>query len=337
MPKTSTTSDAPTTNAPVTPDAPTTALATTQPSALAAPAHADPDIAALAERLPSKHAMNLLKLSRPSPEAIATALAGLPDAEREQMNDMIDRLQGGSDFRPTLVKVYHGTGNDPVRPEKLPPGNFYSAGSVDLDSKLTVAVLRVWDARVLWPPKDSDTKQPVCSSHDSVTGTVFGECKTCPNAKKKYADGGCTPQIVAWFIDKSMTGIYELSFSKTSMQSGRALKTIVGTDRRPWYRWMNITAVPRVDGDRRWYVTQCAPVQDAKVPANTVTSDALRAVLQQLATSLDIDVYYRRLEAQYTGGQGRSDSAGDLPAAGAGKELAADTSDADFGGANTGL
>jgi len=309
----------------------TTSTAIT-PVAPANIAHADPGIQALLNSLPAAHHRGITKLSRPTADEVDAAINALPVAERTAVTELVERLRGGDEFRPTVVKLYQGIGSDAARPAKQLPGSFYSMGSVDLGSELNIAVLKIWDTRVLWPPTDADSKNPICMSADGKSGNKYGACDTCPNSKKKYTEGGCMPQFTMWFVDQGFTGIYEHQFSKTAYNMGKSLKQIVQADAHPWNRWIKLFAKEQTKGDKRWFISSGIPVSDTKNPTNEKTTDAIRNVFKLLEASLELDVYYPKLVRQYAPSTEGGDVAGDV-----GSPLKADLTDADFGGANKNL
>lgn len=335
----------------VTPEAPAPVaaapvVAAAAPAALAtvAPLSADPVMAALLAQLPEIHRARASAMTRPTGAEFEQAVAKTSPEQQESLLSLIERMAPNKPgvhlseeaFAPTIVKVYHGVGNDASRPAKLLPGSFYSSTSRDLSEKMTVAILAFSNGRTLWPEKDAESKNPICSSGDGLNGTKYGSCATCPSMKLMYTQGGCTPQYTFWFIDREATGIYELSFSKTSYSAGKALARIVKDSARPWDRWIELASVAKVNGDKKWYLIQGTPVQDIKVPANEATSPALRGVFGLLNRSLELESYYPRLARQYS----RSTDDESAPPAGsntAGKPLGADVSDGDFGGADTSL
>lgn len=320
-----------------------TALATTATAAMAT-VDADPAMTALLASLPEVHRAKVAKMVRPTGEEFNKAALATTGEQQERLLDLIERMSPNKPgvhlstegFAPTMVKLYHGVGKDETRPAKLVPGSFYSTTSRDLTEKMTVAVLGYFDGRTLWPPKDAESSSPVCYSNDGLNGSKYGACNTCPSLKLPYNKGGCTPQFNFWFIDKDLTGIFELSFSKTSYSAGKALARILKDSRRPWDRWIEVQSVPRVEGDKQWFVIKATPVQDSKNPANNETSKPLREVFSLLSRSLDLEAYYPRLSRQYN--RPADEVNEPAPAAGgAGKPLSADTNDGDFGGANTTL
>lgn len=314
------------------------ALATTQPAAVAA---LEPALAGL----PEMHRVKAAKIVRPTTQEFEAAVQLVAADQREKLVELIERMSSDKPgvhrsqegFAPTLVKLYHGVGNDESRPAKLVPGNFYSSTSRDLTDKMVVAILGFSDGRTLWPPKDAESNQPVCSSHDGVNGSKYGACASCPSKALPYTKGGCTPQFNFWFIDQEATGIYELVFSKTSYKAGQALARTVSDSRRAWDRWIEFASVARTEGDKKWFVVKASPISDPKVPANNETSKELRSVFSLFNRALELGTLYPRLARQYTRQGDEGGAAPEAAPTGAGSALKADTSDGDFGGANPGL
>lgn len=289
------------------------------------------------EALPEKHRANLARVIQPTTAEFSAAVKLVGPTFQPPLLDLVERMSpdkpgshlSNDGFQPTTVKLYQGIGKDETRPAKLLPGAFYSTTSRDLSEKMVVAVLGFFDGRTLWPPKDAGTNAPVCYSLDGLAGSKYGACETCPSKKLAYTQGGCTPQFTFWFIDQAMTGVYELTFSKTSYKAGQGLARMLRDSARPWNRWVELSSNAREEGDKRWFVIKAGLLQD-KNPANVDVSPDLRAVFALLNRALDVGTYYPRLSRQY----GKTDNATE---GNAGQELTADISATDLGGANTGL
>lgn len=280
----------------------------------------------LAERLPARYREDVLFLERPSPESLMNLVDALPEEIQAPMRDMMrktrPRKKGmnttNEGFSPTELRLYQGTGNDPIRPAKLPPGEFYSTDSKARGSSITGVVLGIYQGRTLWPPREQGGggggKAPLCHSLDRLEGSRYGSCLSCPNADKPYNDGGCTRDVVVWFMDEDASGIFELRFSKTSLGAGEALLKILQKGDNIWDRWITFETQERTEKDRRWYVIKATPVSDLKNPENNNTNLELHDVYDALASVLLADVYYPKLAVVYD----RSKTSTDSPVNGGG-------------------
>lgn len=266
----------------------------------------------LAERVPLSKRDDVLMSSRPSPSQLMDLVSALPAGAQESMADLVRKTnpkkQGAHGsrmgFRPTAVKLYQGTGNDPVRPPKMSSGEFYSADSRVLGEKLDIAILGFYEGRTLWPARDSGEKNPLCWSWDRQMGSRYGECSSCPMASKRTNEGGCGSDITFWFVDLAMTGLYSLTFSRTSYGAGSALQKIITKSENIWDRVIRLETQERTVGDKRWYVIKASPVIDVKNPKLGDTDRALHPMFRAMSQILDADVYYPNLAEVYDRAKG---------------------------------
>lgn len=275
---------------------------------------------ALADRLPARYREDVLFMVRPTPEQLFGIVERLPGDSQAKMIELVRKTrpkkQGAhtskEGFSPTQLRVFQGTGNDPAKPAKLPPGNFYTVDSRDMGDAIDGVILGFYEGRTMWPPRDggsSDSKGPMCYSLDRKMGSRYGECDSCPNASKKYNEGGCGRDVTVWFVDRELTGIYEMKFSKSSMGGGDALVRILSKADNLWDRFFTIKNDERTEGDRRWFVTKATPVVDAKNPAASNTPKELHPLYEALSRLLDSDVYYPALAGVYDSAKGSAHNA----------------------------
>lgn len=287
---------------------PGVALAPVQPTALATRSPAED----LAERLPARYRDDVILLERPTPSSMVRIVRQLPEADQQRMLDLIRKLnpkkQGAhterTGFTPTVVKINQGTGTDPLRPADLPAGHYYTSDSRSLGKKFEGVVLGFYEGRVLWPPQDEGSKVPLCTSMDRAQGSRYGACASCPKANQQYRDGGCTRDVVVWFVDKAMSGIYELHYAKTSEGSGNALVKIITKGEYLWDRWISFTAEERKEDNRRWFVQKATPVTEGE----TATPKTIHPLLEELSRILDFDVFYTGLAHVYDRAKSSSDA-----------------------------
>lgn len=258
---------------------------------------------ALAARVPAGYKHQVLSLKRPSPEDLGNILASLPEEQRNKMNALVKKTnphkQGAHTtnrgFQPTTLKLYHGVGNDPVRPPKMAPGEFYSADSQIVGDKFNAVVLNFYIGRILWPPQGStDSKAPICYSADRETGSKYGSCKTCELSNKLYTQGGCMLEYTFFLLDENLSSIYELKFNKSSYGAGTSLSSIITKSENLWDRWITFSSAEQTDTTKtkRWFVQKANPLVDAKNPDKAHTPKELRPLFEALSSIIDSDVYY---------------------------------------------
>lgn len=278
---------------------------------------------ALAERLPAQYREDVLFMVRPTPEQLFEIVANLPGDNQNKMMELVRKTRpkkqgahtANEGFAPIQLKVNQGTGNDPTKPAKHPPGNFYTGDSRDMNDTIECVVLGFYEGRTMWPPRDQADgagKGPLCFSFDRKMGSRYGDCASCPNASKKYTEGGCTREVTAWVMDRDMTGIYEVKFSKSSIGGGEAMVRVMKTAKALWERWFVVKNEERTEGDRRWFVTSAKPYNDPKDAAATYTDPDMHALYENLSRLLDADVYFPALADSYDRAKGSTDTGGDL-------------------------
>jgi hypothetical protein len=305
-----------------------TALVPAGETAIAAPVNAMSQNAALAARLPPRYREQVLFLARPTPEKFADIISKLPDTLQPAMLELIRKTRPKKQgmhteregFAPTAVRVNQGTGNDAARPQRHVAGDFYTADSRDLGTELKVAFLGLFEGRTMWPPRDAGGggegggKAPICFSLDRKIGTKYGDCAACPNATRKYNEGGCGREITAWFVDSDLTGIYEIKFTKTSYYSGESLQKILSKCENLWDRWFTMKNEERKEGDRRWFVLKVTPFSDPKVPGAGNTDRQAHPLYEALSQLLDADVYFPNLADTYDRAKSSTDNGGEVAA-----------------------
>jgi hypothetical protein len=266
----------------------------------------------LAQKLPAKYRMDVIQTVRPTPEQLMTVVEKLPADVQMQMMRLVAKTnpkkQGmhtaRTGFNPIGIKMYHGTGNDPLRPSKLPAGEFYTEESRALGENFVGVVIGLYEGRTKWPDKEKgeEGKAPLCYSLDRLVGTKYGECTKCPYATGKYTEGGCGQDMTVFLMDKDMTGIYSFQFSKSSASNGFALKKILEKGENIWDRWYNFQIEKREKKEQNqvWYATKASPVNDPKNPQAGATDKTMHPLFAQLSAIVDVDVYYPKLAAVYS-------------------------------------
>jgi predicted nucleic acid-binding Zn ribbon protein len=282
-------------------ETPTTTALTTTSSALALNQ-------ALAARLPESYHESVMLMERPTPVSMMQQVAALPTEWQDKTTALIRRMrpqkQGvhtkGSGFKIAEIRLYQGTGSDPARPAKMAPGGFYTDDSREIETPFVGAILGLHETRTMWPPRDGsvDSKGPLCYSLDSVQGSRYGLCSACPNAAKLQRDGGCGQEVVAYVVDREMTGIYSIKFSKTSLREGRKLIRLVQAGDEIWSRWISFAEQEYKEGSKRWFGYKVGAVE-SKNPADVHVPQALDPIFRALSQALDAEVYYPALADLY--------------------------------------
>lgn len=216
----------------------------------------------------------------PSPTAFQKIIDALPEEYIDSLMGIIRKtmstrkgIYGDSDQSdfPEL-KAYQGTGNDPNRPDKQIPGEYYLTTKESVGEQFEGTVIALWSGRTMWGSADlgEDTSKPLCTSMDRIVGNLCGKCEDCPH--RPWRDGNlqrCSDNVVAFMLAKDMKEIVMVRFAKTSEPAGKQLTKFVKRSYYPWSRWYSLTLDQRVsqqDSSRRWYVMQVAPSNAEPVP-----------------------------------------------------------------------
>lgn len=287
------------------------ALVPVAPTALAAPANVDPALWARIQKLPPKVVNAWRNQPRPTGEEMSALLQKVTPQQRQNLELLLARanpqkegMEGGSDrFQPLMLRIYMGTGSDPMKPDKLPPGEMYGSDGRAVDAPLRVALIRMNPfSRTLWPARDDATakKGPICSSPDGEKGSKYGACAECVYATKKSNEGGCGHEIIAWFITEDCTAIYQVVMAKTSLQAGQLLKKLAGGSVNIWDDVYELSTEKKVNGTNVWYVYKVAR-SARKNAAENKTDVSLHPIYQAFSRLVYHDTTIRSMLYAYDG------------------------------------
>jgi len=219
----------------------------------------------------------------PTPVAFQQIIDALPEEYVDNLMGIIQKTMGarkgvyGDSDRPDFpeLRVYHGTGNDPNRPEEQIPGQYYLTTKESVGKTFEGTVLALWGGRTMWGDADAgeSTKMPICQSMDRKMGSTCGECDKCPN--KPWRDGQqqrCSDDVVAFMLSRDMSEIVLVRFQKTSEPAGKQLKKYTKRSMQLWSKWYRLGLESRTaknDSSIRWFVMNVEPCtgDDALVPA----------------------------------------------------------------------
>ena len=214
----------------------------------------------------------------PSKRQLQMIMDKLPEDLLDNLSGILKKLSGVSkgvyvsEDRPELteLRLYHGTGNDPNRPEKMIPGEYYLTSKTNIGESFDCTVLAIWTGRTMW--EEDNRGMPACQSMDRKYGSTFGVCEDCIN--KPWRGGQpqkCNNDVLALVLPKTMDDIVLVRFTKTSEPAGKRLAKFVKSSMSPWTKWYTITSKEKTgkeDKTRRWYVMEVEPVggDDGYVP-----------------------------------------------------------------------
>jgi hypothetical protein len=226
----------------------------------------------------------------------------LPDEYADKISSIIRRNMGkrkglyADDDRPELpeLRIFHGTGNDPNRPENIVPGHYYLTSKETVGKKFVGTVLLAYKGRTMWGDRDAgeSTRMPVCQSMDRKVGSSFGYCETCPN--KPWRDGKqqrCSDDVVAYMLTQDLNEIVLVRFAKTSEGSGRQLIKFARRTENNWSKWYEVTAdatVNQNDKTQRYFVMKVSPLQGEE--KDVYVPEALHDFCNMMCTILEANI-----------------------------------------------
>lgn len=315
----------------------TTAITAPVNNEITAPAEADVPLSALtkkyAEALPEWQ-QYLEQVAPPTPGEIDRALASLQENKRKAFLSALARMNpvklgqhtSRRDFNLPDLRVYHGTGNDEMRPAECPTGGIYGTDGRllaatkatlpslaynpkfrDLGTTVRGFVISMHEAATFWPPRTGQlppgievrANVPICRTLDRKRGDYFGSCDACvyrPFKDGKSNKDACRNEDHAYFVLADFSGVYRVVFSGTSIKPGSAA---IKKKTRPWPSYFSqafeLDARERTEGSNRWF--ELTAEVSATVAAPDETESAL---LSALTRQIDYEIFFPRVYAIYT-------------------------------------
>ncbi len=265
----------------------------------------------------------------------------LPEEYIDNLMGIIQKTMGartgvyGDSDRPDFpeLRIYHGTGNDPNRPDKQIPGEYYLTTKENVGEAFEGTVLAMWGGRTMWGDAEAGetTKMPICQSMDRKMGSTCGECETCPH--KPWRDGKqqrCSDDVVAFMLSRDMKEIVLVRFQKTSEPAGKQLKKFTKRAMQLWSKWYHLSLESRTsktDSNRRWYVMKVEPCSgdDALVP------EAIHEFCDAMCVSLESTFILPNMASIYRNVQSPDDELDAEDGGGSSDLMSKDGGDKDYG------
>jgi hypothetical protein len=241
----------------------------------------------------NENALNAMTLVQAAP-----AMMALSEEAREPFLQLFEQMTSvpegmendNATWRPERIKILTGTTTDPGVPGDAKKGDIWVNGETLWSTTdgpgqpwLFVPVYH-WQSRVRFAPDD---QVPSCSSMDSkwnMMGTK--QCDTCEDFP--FRNGVPTPcnnvhNFIVVPID--LSGVYEISFSKTSFQAGTNILKIMRTKKTLWEVPLGLTTTERQKGSNKWHVYNTATF--AKTPMPEGLDDFARFVSGEVKKGRD--------------------------------------------------
>lgn len=297
-------------------DSTTTALAKSAAATLA-PAETEPVEVDMTKvdpnvinALPGALKLSALRLKRPDDTELGNIIAGLPADVQTNVIALMERANpekvgvhgGQTGYKPTIVKLFQGTGNDPARPRKISNGEYFTADSRNLGESFVGAIVGIHMGRLKWENPNEVSGAPQCASEDGVLGFRFGQCAACPYSRDIGKNGGCDQVVTAYVIPDTMDAVLEMRFTKSSFKTGKTLMAIIKNSSPIWGKWFKFSSLPQENKEKKTitYAAQ-AQVDVSKEPVNAKVTPLFEAFTRLL----DADVYYpsvARIYQRYAAG-----------------------------------
>jgi len=262
------------------------------------------------ELFTERYAKELERVSDELPTQIELQqiIDNLPDDFADGISEIIRRASGkrkgvySSDDRPDFpeLRIYHGTGNDPNRPENQIPGQYYLTTKENIGKEFEGTVIALWSGRTMWGDTEAgdSVRMPICNSMDRKMGSTYGDCEKCFH--RPWRDGKqqkCANDVVAFMLSKNLQDIVLVRFQKTSEPAGKQLMKFVKRSMSNWSKWYKITAEARTsksDTNRRWFVMVVEPEGELVPEALHPFCDAMCSILEYTHVLPGIAATYRQ-------------------------------------------
>lgn len=145
-----------------------------------------------------------------------------------------------------------------------------SATKEPLGVSQKVRIYRLWNARVMLPPR-GEGNFPICSSVDGKTGSKYGNCAGCP--RKGFTQDSCRDQ--GYFIgalESNPSQLIRLIMWKTSRANGRKLVKIL-SDKSKEHNTPIYSVVVTVSAEKKKNEKKNATYWIMDVEFDSVTTD----------------------------------------------------------------
>lgn len=272
-------------------------------------------LAHLADVLPHL-ADDLVHVQEVTSVALNAALDDLPEEQKKAFSAYLARQSArkpgmhlaSQSSTPPALKMYHGTGNDPSRPDDCPEGSWYipertvcvqeaQAKRFGLPTAVPVYLLGVYEGNLKWKAKvegeEGGSGAPECSSLDAQRGSEYGDCSRCPYKPwTKGVENGCQQQLTLLVALADCSGVYVIQLQKTAMSAVQPFvrKKLKNWD-APWAFQLLLSAEKKQEGTKKWYLP--------KVTVGEPTTPELSAFFELLSRKYEFQVYYPALAALY--------------------------------------
>ena len=247
----------------------------------------------------------------PTPAQLQRLIDSLPEDIADNVSSILKKISGkkagiySENNRPDLpeMKLFHGGGNDPNRPDNMIPGHFYLNTRENIGAEFRGAVLAGWQGRTYWADRDGGDGSglPICQSMNRVVGSAYGDCANCPH--RPWRDGQkqkCSDDVGVYMLTKDLRDVVLVRFTKTSEPAGRRLLRAASRDVSLWSKWYSLTSEAKTstqDKTWRWFAYKAEAAQEKGQPL--YTDEALHPFCDAMRILLEASIILPKIEDIY--------------------------------------
>jgi hypothetical protein len=204
------------------------------------------------------------------------------------------------------VMLRQNSSNSQRVPEDCKPGQLYTSTGDLIGDTLSFIPLYMNRIRRKW----ADDKIE-CQSLDGKTGSVYGDCKSCPYGQ--FTPGvrpECSPGTNYVIVAEDLSAIYRIEFIKSSAPAGKIIQQLA----RPPYLWSRAftLASEKQQGQKNaTYFTMKVTPQSKRTPENV---SKICHILYEFASAQHKRYVLQQEEYRKSRGTGGGTSAGDAGA-----------------------
>jgi hypothetical protein len=181
--------------------------------------------------------------------------------------------EANTGWRAEIVKIYTGTTTDAGAPGDAKKGDIWSAGEI-LWSEHIQGRSKPWMFVPVyyWPSRArfrKNEKTPSCRSIDGKTnieGTI--KCEDCPDLPfRNGARTDCQNAHNFVVVPLDLSGLYHISFSKTSSKAGTNINKVMRTKKSLWSMAWGLTTQSNTNDGNTWHTFATASFASVPLPA----------------------------------------------------------------------
>lgn len=202
--------------------------------------------------------------------------------------------------RLPTVRIKQPVTQSEACPETAKIGDLYTSLGQAIGKELVLTPIKFYERNDRF---EAGGQKLSCSAPDAKLGNPLGWCvnpktkEECPYLPMgKNSDGrktDCTNSLVVVAVDREMTGIFEIQFSKTSRRAGSTLQRLAGAGTTAWDNWYKLTTEKQTGGQGVYFTYKIAPSGERVDADTSKICDALSDLVTAQRKNY-LDGYYQR-------------------------------------------